>query len=128
MKYPSLIEDDEHLCYLQDGIIYCLFKKKEFVADLNFVKKAIRSRVLISGGMDRPVLIDSRPVKYWTRDSKEYSLSKEATIHIKASALIVNSDAMRISINWALKTFKQEHPSKLFTREDSALEWLKKHL
>jgi hypothetical protein len=122
--YPATFEDEEFICYLKDGIIFGRFKKHDCVVDLELMKKGIGERIKISGGIDRPVLIDVRRLKYWTREAKEYGMSKEGTLYIKASAILINSVVLRISINWALKTFKHDKPSLFFTDEVKAVRWL----
>jgi hypothetical protein len=123
MDHPTIIEDEDFKCYLKDGIVFSSFKH-DCIMDLELIKKGIAARIKVSGGIDRPVLIDARGVRYWTRESKEYGMSKEAIVYIKATGIIVNSLVLRISINWALKTFKQDHPSRFFTDEDKAVKWL----
>jgi hypothetical protein len=120
-----IIEDEEHICYLKEGVIYSIFKEEDTIVDLPLITKVINSRLKISGETNRPVLIDASQVKYWTRESKEYGMSKEAARYISATGIVIGSVVLKISINWALQTFKQPHPSKFFTDQDKAFTWLK---
>jgi|SRR6185437_13488464 len=109
--------------YKKDGIIYCVIPANSIV-DTEAVKGAIEKRIAIAEGISHPILIDARDVKYWTLESRKYSLSKEAHQCVKAYGILINSSIMRIIINWAIKIFPHSVPQKIFTSEEDAIRWL----
>jgi hypothetical protein len=122
-----MIETEYGKFYFENGIVHCIYNQN-ITIDLETITEAIQHRVSLSEGKSRPVLIDARGIKYWTRDAKKYSMSsKDALYLIKASAPLVNSMALKISINWAIKFFPSGVPMRVFNDKEIALNWLEKY-
>jgi hypothetical protein len=122
-----MIEAEFGKFYLEDGIVHCIYYQG-ITIDLKIVAKAIEHRITVSEGRSYPVLIDVRGVKYWTQDAKKYSMSSKGALNlISASALLVDSLPLKISVNWAIKFFPTEIPMKVFTNKEKALNWLEKY-
>jgi hypothetical protein len=120
-----VIEDETGKFFIEDGIVHCIFPK-DMLVDLEGVKKGIRNRIEISEGQSRPVLLFAHGVKYWTRDAKKYSMTeKEAKLFMSSCAIVVDSLALRISVNWAITFFPSGIPMKAFSDKNKALAWLK---
>jgi hypothetical protein len=121
-----MIEAEFGKFYLENGIVHCIYYR-DITIDLKTVTQAIEHRIAVSKGRSYPVLIDARGVKYWTRDAKKYSMSKDSFYLISAIAPLVDSLPLQISVNWAIKIFPTGTPIKVFTNRDKALNWLEKY-
>jgi len=71
-----------------------------------------------------PVLADSRNVTYQTKEVREFYASKEMGKNITAMAVLVDSLASKILGNFFIKANKPHFPTKLFTDEQLAVNWL----
>jgi hypothetical protein len=121
-----IIEDETGKFFIEDGIVHCIFPKNNAIVDLEWMKKGIRNRIGISEGQSRPVLVFAHGVKYWSLEAKKYSMTeKEAKLFISSLAMVVDSLALRISVNWAITFFPSGIPMKAFSDKNKALAWLK---
>lgn len=78
----------------------------------------------IAGERRRPVLVDARGVRSQTREAREYFSSAEAAQKILAVALFVGSPVSRMIGNFFLGMGAQRVPTRLFTAEPPAIDWL----
>lgn len=58
-------------------------------------------------------------------DSRKFHGSDEVTKHCSAIAFLSNSLAQRIMANFFMKVIRPKVPTKAFTNEDDAIDWLK---
>lgn len=59
------------------------------------------------------------------KENRDYWAKKESCPYSKADAFMINSTAMKIISNIYLKINKPERPTKMFTDEREAIQWLK---
>lgn len=59
-----------------------------------------------------------------TREAREYYAGPEISKHRVAEALLINSMATRITANFYLRVNKPITPTRLFTEEQKAIDWL----
>lgn len=69
-------------------------------------------------------LVDVRGVKKVTKEFRDYAATEEAAAYTKAVALLVGSGFSRIAGNIYLSFNKPKNPTKLFTDEAKAIDWL----
>ena len=110
----------------EEGIIFVKFIDKLDMT-LENAKSGVQARLELSEGMSQPVLIDMRGIKSVTKEAREY-LAEEGAKLITAGALIVGSPLNRTLGNIFLWVNKPKVPTKLFTDEGEAREWLKPYL
>jgi len=84
-------------------------------------RAAIRDLNQITGGRERPLLVDMRGIAGLTREGRqafggEYSASKVA--------LIGESSVDRVIANFTLSVIAMAIPTRYFTSESAALAWL----
>ncbi|WP_437996724.1 hypothetical protein WMF26_38000 [Sorangium sp. So ce185] len=84
----------------------------------------------ITSGARRPALVDLTRVKAADRDARSYYGSPEATASWSAAALLVDSPLSTTIANIWMAVFstihgKRANPSKIFSDEAAAVEWLK---
>ena len=72
-----------------------------------------------------PLLLDIRHVKSATKECRVYGSSRETPNQPTAMALLVSSPVSRVIGNFYMGLNKPFYPTKLFTSEESAVDWLK---
>ena len=81
----------------------------------------------VSEGKRRPLLLDMRPIKSQKREVREYYASPEAADAYTAAAILVGSPISKMIGNIFIGIGKLPVPTKLFSGEAEAIEWLKGH-
>jgi hypothetical protein len=123
----NFFEDESGIFYKENEIVFGIFKGENVIVDLELHRHTIKNRIKVADGKSYPTFVDARKVKYWTREAKKYSMSDpEALAFIIALAVLINSFALKISVNWAMKFFPPPFPMKAFNNESEALAWLEK--
>jgi hypothetical protein len=114
----------EHMSIDEGGFIRCkAFKYSEHT--LEDAKENINAVKQLAQGRKVAVLVDISEVKGADREAREYLSSPEAGKIQSACALIVGSAVSRLVGNFFLGLNKTPFPTKLFTDEAKAVEWLK---
>jgi hypothetical protein len=92
---------------------------------LDQAKASIAAIRKVSAGKKRPLLLDMRPIKSQTREVRTYYASPEASGAYSAAAILVASPMSRMIGNMFIGIGKLPVPTRLFSTEDEAIEWLK---
>jgi hypothetical protein len=79
----------------------------------------------ISEGIKRPVLVNLGQVKSLSREARIYFGSDEVEKTSSAIALVVSSPIGRVIGNFMMGLNRTPYPTRLFTSEDEAVQWLK---
>ncbi|MDQ3191064.1 MAG: STAS/SEC14 domain-containing protein [Bacteroidota bacterium] len=99
------------------------------VLTLDLAKNIVESRLKISDGITRPILIDIRNLVSVDKAAREYLASHEATFLLSAGAISFGSTFKNymaiLAGNVFIKIDKPAIPTKLFTEKDKALQWLR---
>jgi hypothetical protein len=96
--------------------------------DIEDARASTRAMTEVSGGEERPLLVDFSNLKSQTKECREY-YAKDPE-HIKtysAVALLVSSPLSRIIANFFLGINKPIKPTRLFEDRGAAVEWLKQY-
>lgn len=75
-------------------------------------------------GAKVPVLADGRNYTQHTKEVRDFYASKEMAEHISSMAILVSSLPTKIIGNFFIRTSKPHFPTKLFTNEKHAVNWL----
>jgi len=108
----------------EDDIVRAVYAPKAEV-QLADAKENIAALVEVSKGKRVLLLADSRPLKSITREAREYFAGKKAAKVENACALLIGSHVSKIIGNFFLGINKPSYPTRLFTSETQAIEWLK---
>ena len=128
MTRDARIETDEcHVWLRDDGILHVEWQPGA-VETLTASRAVLSACHTLSAGQPRPALADIRGVKSETRESRDYWAAKDRSADFTAAALLVESGISRVLGNFFLGVAKPGYPTKLFTSESAAIEWLKGHL
>lgn len=79
----------------------------------------------LAGGTPRPVLVDMSKARGMDRGARMYFAGAETARHESAAALIVKSPLTRALGNFFMGLNKPLVPTRLFSEETEALEWLR---
>ena len=110
----------------QNSILFCKYVDKTDI-DLEIAKQCVQSRIEFSLGVSHPTLIDLKGVRSVSKAAREY-FSKEGVQLITAGAFLTGSPLTKMLGNIFLKINKPSIPTRLFTDEGAANEWLKTYL
>jgi hypothetical protein len=122
---PTVIETrTQTLSLSEEGIVYAKVKPNVEVGrgDAEEVVRAIR--VLVAGKA-RPTLIDMGELKFIDREARTYFAGPETATVEAAAALIVRSPIAKAVGNFFLGLNKPLTPTRLFSSEAEALDWLR---
>jgi hypothetical protein len=97
--------------------------------NLETAKENVSAGIKVSRGEKRPLLLDISNIKSMDRDARIYYANSEKREGAeKAVALLIKSPLSRMIGNLFLGLNKSTLPTRLFTDENKALEWLKNFL
>jgi len=108
-----------------NGIIY--FRMDEHseikLEDSEFQYRYLQSKY--DGINKLKILVDPGKFSTITKEAREYSTRPESNSMTKATAVVVNSTAQRLLVNFVINfTQKQTMKMKMFENKDKAVEWL----
>ncbi len=112
--------------WMEENILRCIFTE-QLEMDLEIAKHCVATRIAFSEGKSHLCLIDMRELKSTTKEAREY-MGVEGAKLITAGALLIGSPLTRMLGNIFLTINKPNVPTKLFTDETEAKEWLKQYI
>ena len=107
----------------KNGILHIIMKHQANI-ELDDVKEMIEAHFKLTKGKKGPVLTDARKAKDITREARLYAAEESSKLS-SANAIMVNSPLSRVLGILYMGINKPLYPTKLFTSEDKAFEWLK---
>lgn len=124
MATDKKIETSTIIFEIKDDIIYIIIKA-DVDMDLDAIKEAVEARIKIQDNKKMLTLVDNRGIWQITKEANEYSSSKEvAELSIATAVLSDSSLPKRLMANFFIKFNKLHCPTKLFSSEEKAIEWL----
>lgn len=129
MKIPQ--DAHEITCYFTwmgaDGIARTKVKAGAEVG----LEEARENSVLVNSffaGTKFPILIDARGIKSMSREARNFFTANGRNTNTCAFAIVIDSSVSKVVGNFFLGINKPVVPTKLFTDERSALEWLHEYV
>lgn len=92
--------------------------------ELADAKENIAAIFEIAGRKRTLVFVDSRGVRWQSREAREYFVSPDAARATLAIALLVGSPVSRVLGNFFMRFERHVFPTALFDDEDNAIRWL----
>jgi hypothetical protein len=92
---------------------------------LENVTEVSRHLKKLSKGKKVPVFTDMRGLKSMTREARLFLSGEDAAQVTSAAALLIGSPLSKVIGNFFMGINKPPYPTKLFTSEEKALQWLK---
>jgi len=130
IEAPKELKDSFQSPYVTmwiDQDILCARYANNLHMTLEVAKACVGSRVFFTKGKSYALLIDMKGIKSVTTEARKYMASVGA-LHVKAGALITGSQLNRTLGNIFLAIDKPPIPTKLFTDEQKARQWLQQYL
>jgi hypothetical protein len=110
-----------------DGIVRIIWVPGAEVT-LEDAKETMAAYLKLNKGKRLPLFVDTKTMKSLSRDARKYYAGEEAAKVASAVAIIVGTPVSRVLGNFYLGLSNPHLPSRLFTSESEALEWLKGYL
>ena len=92
--------------------------------DLADAKENIAHIFELGGERRNRVLVDSRGLRWQTREARDYFVGPEAERATAAVALLVGSPVSRVIGNFFMRFGTHRFPTALFSDEEGAVRWL----
>ncbi|GAA4841844.1 hypothetical protein [Algivirga pacifica] len=108
--------------YLSDGILFYDYKPMNELS-LKVAEECVQDRILFSNKTTYPCLFNIQSVKEVSKDARDY-LANEGNQYILASAIVISSPIVKMLANFFIRVNKPKNPTKIFTDEVNAVEWL----
>ena len=122
----EIITSSHKILLLDDGIVKLIcFTRDETIEK---AREALDAFKIISEGKKIPLLVDNRQQKSISREARMFYSGKEFTDQLTALAFVVESTISKVLANFYLGLNKPPYPTRLFTKEDEAIKWLKTYL
>jgi hypothetical protein len=96
------------------------------IISADLARKTLVELASLTGGKRAPVLADIRKLKSMTRDGRKHYGT--ATEMVSAIALLASSPATQVIANFFLGLNRPNVPTQMFTDEEKALAWLRRHV
>jgi hypothetical protein len=119
--------DIAELYYIEEDIFFTrLLQEKEI--DLDKAKANFEASKLITKGRRYAAFTDGRGFMSITKEAMAYGGTPEVNDPVIAHAILINSLANRLLGNFIIKFHKPAAPTRIFTSESEALEWLRERV
>ena len=105
------------------GFVHAVMKRG-CEMDLADARENIEVIYELAGRQRTLVLVDSRGVRWQSREAREHFVSTDAARATLAIALLVGSPISRVLGNFFIRFEKHRFPTALFDDEDKAIRWL----
>ena len=110
-----------------DGIVRIIWGPGAEVT-LEDARESMAAYLKINEGRKRPLLVDTKTMKSLARGARQFYAGEEAAQVASAVALIVDTPVSKVLGNFYLGISNPLLPTRLFTSEDEALQWLKGYI
>lgn len=111
--------------FIQDGILHVYYKTLENF-DQEVAEICVHDRKEFTNHQPYPCLADVVQIKHLTKEARDF-LAVHGSEGITANAIIVHSAVLKMMANFYINVNKPLTPTRMFTEEQPALEWLKKY-
>jgi hypothetical protein len=108
----------------EDGIIE-LHSNENHVYTIDDVKETVEAFGKLSDFKKVPILIIGGSFSTLASETRAFMASEESLKYSKAEAFILKSLSQKILINFYIKFDKPVVPTKVFTKEEESIKWLR---
>ena len=107
---------------IKEGVLYAWYKKK--LIHLNAAMNIVTDRLDFSNGTDYHSIVDIRELEGVREDARKFLSSDIAIKGLLSMAIIINSGFIASIANVRYMIIKPPIPTKLFSSEEKAKEWI----
>jgi len=123
----KVTETSTSIYWFDENGILCAVAKKVAAPSLDETKRIMEEFKQMLGDRKACLLIDVTNSGESTRESRDYAAIEFPKV-VKAMALISDSELGKMLANLFFNLKQQPYPTKMFTGENEAKEWLKQYL
>ncbi|MEL1240353.1 DUF7793 family protein [Flavobacterium flavipallidum] len=109
--------------WIADSILYFKYKENTTI-DLKVAQRVVADRIHFQNEISFPVLCDVRGVVGTKKAGRDY-LAHRGSVLTKAVALLVHENVLHMISSFYLQISKPSVPTKIFTKEEEAILYLK---
>ena len=121
----SFLENKYVELWIEDGIIFEVFKPSVKEVTLEIAKEVVNDRLKVSNEITRPMLIDMGNFRIIEKNARDYFGGKESNSYVSAAAIVLNSYIAWLAGKLFLSFNKPSSKIELFKTRHKAVEWLK---
>src|SRR5688572_23463909 len=124
----EVFENDFMRLEWSDGIIKGTYKKGPITLEL--AKQVVQNRLNFANHKPVPIMINDIGLRSIDKDAREYLSSDEGIQGLTAGALVTDSAFGRHMANFFIRisVIKPKIPTRLFSNDAEALEWLSQYV
>jgi hypothetical protein len=119
----DLYENDFARFWITDGILFFKYKPNTTI-DIKVAKCVVTDRIRFQNERPYPILCDIRGIIVTEKAGRDY-VAQAGSILTKAVGLIVHEKVLMTISTFYLEISKPSVPTRIFTREEDALVYLK---
>jgi len=108
----------------EDGIVREIFAAGAQIT-LDDMKEIVAIQIEYAKEGKKPVFADMSKVRSATREARVFSSGDDSIRSVSTLALLVGTPLSKVLGNFFIGLNKPSYPTKLFTSEEKAIEWLK---
>lgn len=108
----------------EDGVVRIIHVPDAEVT-LEDAQDTMTAYLKLNEGKRRPLFVDTKTMRILAREARHYYAGEEAARVASAVAIIVGTPVSKVLGNFYLGLSNPHLPTRLFTDEDEAVEWLK---
>ncbi|MCK6649903.1 MAG: hypothetical protein L6Q66_09625 [Bacteroidia bacterium] len=110
-----------------DKVIHVAVKAKNEIG-IEQIIEIIQGIALVGESKKHPIMITVEDHTFPTPEARKYLAQADTNPFASASAFIVKNLAQKLLVNAYLKMNRPSRPTRMFTTEESAIQWLKTFL
>lgn len=119
-------ENDYATFWIEAGILYFVYKPNATI-NLDAAKQIVNDRINFQQQVDYPIFCDIRGIKSIDKAARDF-LAKDGSSYTKGVAVIVDTPMTKIISNFYLGLNKPLAPTKMFTEQQEALNYLQQFI
>jgi hypothetical protein len=108
---------------LENGILFCKYEER-LLLTLELAKKMLADRLMYQKEINYPVIILLNGLKAADKETRKYT-AIEGIKGITMGAFVVKNTIEKIIYNFFFSIEKPVIPTKAFTNEEDAIEWIR---
>lgn len=109
-----------------NGIVEILWDESIDLVEVKHLQKMQETVAKLGNGKKMPLLFAPHDFVHINAEGQKYASSDEGVVYTSAVAVLMHNLAMRILMNFFMRTTKVKVPTKGFPNREAAILWLEK--
>lgn len=116
--------DSQYLTLRKENSILFIKFKEDLNANLGIAREMVGQRLSFIGDMEYPTLVDTRKVKFVSKEARDYFAKGDGIKGVTALAILTDNLISALTANLFITFSKPTIPTRIFKNEKTAIEWL----